>query len=127
MARALPVWRQLYTFVVKRTISFHGLTHKKSLSMRNSQGSLQQRMSEDNLENFGASGNDTARYDDRGGENSVAQILERLEGRMNNLELHIMASQRSESSAHALLRQAPYLPQGHCPPHVAESNKNQTP
>ena len=54
-------------------------------------------MSEDNLENFGASGDDTARYDDRGGENSVAQILERLEGRMNNLELHIKASQRSES------------------------------
>ena len=95
--------------------------------MRNSQGSPQQRMSEDNLENFGASGDDTARYDDRGGENSVAQILERLEGRMNNLELHIKASQRSESSTHALLRQAPYLPQGHCPPHVAESSKSQTP
>ena len=55
-------------------------------------------MSEDNLENFGASGDETARYDDRGGEKSVAQILECLEGRMNNLELHIKASQRSESS-----------------------------
>ena len=93
--------------------------------MRNSQGSPQQRMSEDNLENFGASGDDTARYDDRGGENSVALILERLEGRMNNLELHIKASQRSESSTHALLRQAPYLLQGYCPPHMAESSKSQ--
>ena len=74
-------------------------------------------MSQDNLENFGTSGHDTARYDDRGGENSVAHIHERLESRMNSLELYIRSSQRNESSAHALLRQSPYLPQGHCPPH----------
>ena len=85
-------------------------------------------MSQDNLENFGSSGDDTARYDDRGGENSFTHILERLESRMNNLELYIRSTRRNESSSvHALLRQSPYLTQGHCPPHVAESNKNQTP
>ena len=26
-----------------------------------------------------------------------------------------------------MLRQSPYLPQGHCPPRVTESNRNQTP
>ena len=84
-------------------------------------------MGQDNLEHFGASGDDTARYDDRGGENSVTHILERLQSRMNNFEFYIRSSQRNESSAHALLRQSPYLPQGHCTPHVAESNKNRTP
>ena len=52
-------------------------------------------MSQDDLENFGASGDDTARYDDRGGENSATHILERLESRMNNLELYIRSSRRN--------------------------------
>ena len=111
---------------------FHGLTHRKcvNLCLIHAQfaGESIRRMSQDNLENFEESGDDTARYDDRGGENSVAHIHERLESRMNNLELYIRSvGQRNESSAHALLRQSPYLPQGHCPPHVTESNKNQTP
>ena len=72
-------------------------------------------------------GDDTARYDDRGGDNSVAHIHERLESRINNLELYIRSSKRNKSGAPASFRQSPYLPQGHCPPQVTESNNNQTP
>ena len=84
-------------------------------------------MSEENLEKFGASGDDTARYDDREEDRSVAHILERLENRMNHLELCIKSSKRVESSAHALFRQPPYCVEGQSPPHVAESNQNSTP
>ena len=97
-----------------------------------SQGSPSTRMSQENLENFGASGDDTARYDDREGEKSEKccayfYILERLENRMNHLELCFKSSQRTESSAHALFRQSPYCLQGQSPPHMAESNQNPTP
>ena len=84
-------------------------------------------MSTENLDKFGASGDDTARYDDREEDRSVARVLERLENRMSHLELCIKSSQRVESSAHALLRQPPYCVQGQSPPHVAESNQNSTP
>ena len=66
------------------------------LSMRNhfihaqsTQGSPSTRMSTENLDKFGASGDDTARYDDREEDRSVARILERLENRMSHLELCI--------------------------------------
>ena len=66
-------------------------------------------MSQENLENFGASGVDTVRYDHREGEKSVAHILESLENRMSRSEFCFKSSQRTESSTHALFRQSPYL------------------
>ena len=78
--------------VVKRTICLLALTHLKCVNHRlihaqSTQGSPSTRMSVENLEKFGASGDDTARYDDREEDRSVAHILERLEDRMNHLEL----------------------------------------
>ena len=82
-------------------------------------------MSTENLQQNGASGNDTLRYNDKDDQQDVLGVLHRLESRLNHLEVFVKESQRSESSPHMFRRQAPYLQDQHLT--LTDSRLSQSP